>query len=170
MVNVNSTPTATPLEIQRPDDGRTFVRVEGWAIPSLDKAEKEEFKTSLTTADGRNIQVHRTFFRTDPLSLITDNPLYSIGIGLKKIRLNKVKAYRTDAGVFCYRFLVNDAEVDEGTNKIRSTRGFLYPYSLYDEDGDGVFESLIINEKDRHGRQIFESEPHLPDWAITKNN
>lgn len=109
----------------------------------------------------------RRFERT-PLSLIADNPLYSIGIGLRKVRLNKVKAFRTDAGVFCYRFLVNDAEVDEAINKVLSTRGSLYPYSLYDEDGDGTFESLTINEKDRNGRQIFESEPHLPEWAITK--
>ena len=168
-VSSQNTPTVIPQEIRRPDGGRTFLLVDGWAIPSLAAAEREEFETSIPTADGRSVKVRRTVIQTDTLSLIVDNPLYPVGIGLKYVRLNKVKEYRTVAGVFCYTFHVNDADVDESTNEVRSTRGYLYAYSYYDEDGDGVFESLIINEKDRFGRKGFYSEPHLPEWAIAKD-
>lgn len=163
-----NTPTVMPQEIRRSDGGRTFLLAEGWAIPSLAAAEREEFEASITTPNGRSVKVRRTVIQTDPLSLITDNPLYLVSIGLEKVRLNKVQEYRTVAGVFCYQFKVNDAEVDESTNRVRSTRGFLYAYSYYDEDGDGVFESLVINEKDRFGRKGFESQPHVPEWAIVK--
>ncbi len=164
-VSAQSTPTVVLPEIRRSEDGTTYKRTDGWPIPSFVKAEREEFETSITSADGRNVKVHRTVIRTNPLSLISDNPLHLIGMGGEKIRINTVIEYRIAAAVFCYKFLVNDAEVDEGTNKVLSTRGVLYPYSLYDEDGDGVFESLVVKEKDRNGRQGFESEPHLPDWS-----
>jgi hypothetical protein len=163
------TPTVTPHEIRRSDGGRTFVKADGWSIPSLAAAEREEFETSITTAGGRSVKVYRTVIKTDPLSLFTGNPLHLIGMRSKDIRINKVKEYRTSAGIFCYKFLVNDADVDENTNKVRSTRGLLYPYSYYDEDGDGVFESLVFDEKDRFGHQGFEGEPHVPEWAIAKD-
>lgn len=164
-----NTPTVMPQEIRRPDGGRTFLLVDGWAIPSLAAAEREEVETSIPTAGGRSVAVRRTVIKTDTLSLIVDNPLYPVGIGLKYVRLNKVKQCRTMAGVFCYTFHVNDADVDESTNKVRSTRGYLYAYSYYDEDGDGVFESLVFDEKDRFGHEGFYSEPHVPEWAIAKH-
>jgi hypothetical protein len=163
-----NTPPVMPREITPSDGGKTLVREDGWPIPSFDQAEREEFETSITSGDGRSVKVYRTIIRTDPLSLYTVNPLHLIGMGSKDIRINKVKEYRTSAGIFCYRFSVNNAEVDESTNKFRSTPGPLYPYSCYDEDGDGVFESLVINEKDPNGRKGFESDPHIPEWAIAK--
>lgn len=166
-VRGQNTPTVIPPTIRRLENGKTFVRADGWPIPSLGEAEREEFATSIMTSDGRSVEVHSTVIRTDPLPLYVENPLYLIDIGAEKIRINKVKEYRTSAGVFCYRFLANDAIVDENTNKLR-TRGALYPYSYYDEDGDGVFESLIISEEDRNRRKGFEIEPHLPDWVSGK--
>jgi hypothetical protein len=164
-VEVRNPSTGIQPEIRRSDDGKTFIRSDGWPIPDFGEAEREEFVTSITTAEGRSVQVGRTVI--DPLSLYTENPLYLIDIGAEKIRINKVKEYRTSAGIFCYRFLANDAVVDESTNKLR-TRGFLYSYSYYDENGDGVFESLVISEKDRHGWKGFQNEPHLPAWSIAK--
>ncbi len=168
-VSAQNTPTGVSPEIHRSEDGKIYVRKDGWPIPSLDGAEREEFETSLTSGDGRSVKVYRMVIKADPLSLITGNPLHLIGSGSKHIRINAVKEYRTSAGVFCYKFLVNDAEVDENTNKLISTQRFLYPYSLYDEDGDGVFESLVISETDRNGRKGFQVEPHLPEWAIVKD-
>ena len=164
-----NTPTVMPQEIRRPDGGRTFLLADGWAIPSLAAAEREEFETSIPTAYGQSVKVRRTVIKTDPLSLFTGNPLHLIGMHSKDIRINKVKEYRTSAGIFCYNFQVNDAAVDESTNELRPTRGLLYSYSYYDEDGDGVFESLIYDEKDRFGHQGFEGEPHVPEWAIAKD-
>lgn len=167
VARAQNTPTVTPQEIRRSDGGTTYLRAEGWPIPSFGEAERKEFELSITTANGRNVKAYRTHIRTDPLSLYIDNPLYLIGIGFERVRLNEVKEYRTSAGVFCYRFQVNDAYADESTNKVVS-RGFLYSYSYYDEDGDGVFESLIISEKDRHGRKGFQNEPHIPEWSIAQ--
>jgi hypothetical protein len=164
-----STPPVKPYEIRRSDGGKTFVREEGWPIQSFDGAEREEFETSMTTTGGRSVKVNRTVIKTDPLSVFSANPLHLIGMRSKDIRINKVKEYRTSAGIFCYKFLVNDAEVDESTGELRSTRGLLYSYSYYDENGDGVFESLVVDEKDRNGRSGIESEPHLPEWAIVKD-
>ena len=160
-MNVGSRP------IQRSDDGKVFVRDGGWPIPSLASAENDEFEYSVIFADGRKVEVNGKLFRLD-LSVIMDNPLSAIGWADGKIRINKVKEYRTAAGMFCYKFLVNQADVDESTNRIRSTRGVLFSYSYYDEDGDGVFESLFLDETDRRGRQGFESEPHLPKWLLGK--
>ena len=161
-------PTVMPQEVRRSDGGTTFVREDGWPIPSFGEAEREEFETSITTARGRSVQLYRTVIRTDPQSLFTGNPLHLIGVGSKDIRINTVKEYQTLAGIFCYKFLVNDADVDVSTNEVRATRRFLYAYAYYDEDGDGVFESLTINEKDRFERNGFESEPHVPEWAIAR--
>jgi len=36
--------------------------------------------------------------------------------------------------------------------------------SYYDEDGDGKFESLVLDEKDAQGIWSFGSRPHLPKW------
>lgn len=165
VASAQNTRTVTPQGIRRSDGGTTFLRVDGWPIPSFAGAEREEFETSIMTSDERSVKAHLTVIRTDPLSLIIDNPLYFTGTGLEKVRVNKVKEYRTSAGVFSYRFLVNDADVDKNTNEVRSTRGFLYSYSYYDEDGDGVFESLVVSEQDRSGLKGFQNEPHLPEWS-----
>lgn len=167
VASVQNTPTATPREIRRSDGGTTFQRADGWPIPFFGEATREEFATSIVTSYGRRVKVQMTVIQTDPLSLIIDNPLYFNGTGLEKVRVNKVKEYRTSGGVFCYRFLVNDAEVDKSTNKVRLTRGFLYPYSYYDLDGDGVFESLVVSEKDRNGLKGFQNEPDIPDWVVS---
>ncbi len=164
IASAQNTPSPTPQAIKRPDGGTTFLRSDGWPVPFFGEAEREEFDTSITTSDGRSVKVHRTVIKTDPLSLYIYNPLYLMGIGLERVRLNEVKEYRTAAGAFCYRFQVNDAYVDEATNKV-ITRGFLYSYSYYDEDGDGVFESLVISEKDLNGLKGFQNEPHLPKWS-----
>ncbi len=163
--NARNTPTVSPQAIQRSDGGATYLRSDGWPIPPFGEAKREEFNISTTTTDGKSVKVHVTIIQTDDLSLYIDNPLHLIDIGLEKVRVNKVKEFRTPTGIFCYRFLVNDAYVNEGTNKLQ-TRGALYPYSYYDDAGDGVFESLVISEKDRNGSKGFQNEPHLPKWAI----
>lgn len=161
------TPTAQPPEIQRSEDGQTYVRKDGWPIPSFGEAEREEVETFIPTAEGRTVKVYRTSIKVHSFLLFTGNPLHFIGIGRKDILIQAVKEYRTSAGIFCYKFLVNDADVDENTGKLLPTRHILYPYSYYDEDGDGIFESLVISEKkDRFGHEGFYGEPHLPNWAV----
>jgi hypothetical protein len=163
-----NTPPVKPHEIRRSDGGKTFVRDDGWPIPSFDEAKREELETSIPSGDGRSVKVHRAVI--NPLSLLyTGNPLHSIGMRSRDILIHKVKEYRTSAGIFCYKFQVNDAGVDESTNELRPTRGLLYSYSYYDEDGDGIFESLIYDEKDRFGHEGFVGEPHVPKWAIAKD-
>jgi hypothetical protein len=161
-----NTPPVKPREVGRSDGGKTFVREDGWPIPSFDEAKREEFETSIPSSDGRSVKVHRTVI--DPPLLFTGNPLHLIGMRSKDILIHKVDAYRTSVGIFCYKFRVNDAVVDESTHQVRPTRGLLYSYSYYDEDGDGVFEALVFDEKDRFGHTGFEGEPHIPEWAIAK--
>lgn len=160
--------SATPQEIRRSDGTTLLVRDGGWPIPSFDGAERKVSDVLIESADGIMVTVYRTDIQVDPLSLVAQNPLHSIGIGYEMIRINRVMEFRTFAGIFCYKFLVNDADVDKATNKIRSTRGFLYDLAFYDEDGDGAFESLIIGEKDSTGKKGFGSKPHLPDWSIAQ--
>jgi len=165
-VSAQNTPTAVPPQIQRSEDGKTYVRKDGWPIPSFDEAKREEFETSITTTEGRSVKVYRTFIKVDSALLFFSNPLHLIDMGIKDILIHQVIEYRTSAGIFCYKFLVNDADVDESTGELRPTRHVLHPYSYYDEDGDGIFESLVLNETDRNGRKGFAAEPHLPAWSV----
>lgn len=162
--NAENTPPVSPTEIHQLEDGKTFVREGGWPIPSFDGAERLEFETFIPSSDGRSLKVYRTVI--EPPLLFIPNPLHLIGMPSTDILIHKVVEYRTSSGIFCYKFLVNDAEVDASTKEVRSSRGLLYSYIIYDEDGNGIFESLIINEMDRMGRSGFEGEPHLPKWTL----
>ena len=165
-----NSPPVNLQEFQRADGGRTFTRDDGWPIPSFHGAPREEFETSLLSATGRSVKVYRTVVgtRSSPSLPYIANPLHLVGGSSKVVLIHRVTEYRSSAGIFCYQFLVNDPGFDENANTVYPIRSVLYPYSYYDEDGDGIFESLVLNEKDRNGRLGFGREPHVPEWATSQ--
>lgn len=151
-------------QIQKSVDGKVYLRKDGWPIPSLSGAKKDEEFERILDSQGRSVTISGTTFLMQHPFPITKEPFASIGYNFGKIQIHKILEYRTPRGVFCYKFEANRVTVEEGSNRIVSTEGVIFSYSYYDEDGDGIYESLYVSETDKSGR--ISNVPHIPQWLL----
>ena len=68
---------------------------------------------------------------------------------------------------FCYQVRFRRAGIDEKTGA-PSYSLILFFRAYYDEDGDGKFESLVINEKSDYGPNLYGAIAHIPQWVLDK--
>lgn len=147
------------------DGSRVFVREEGWPILDLSSGKKTKFKEVAETKDGQRIKVDVTSFHLAPF-VVTDEPFASIGDKMGKVEIGAVLEFKARNRVFCYKFQVNRVTVYENTNTVRSSSGSVFFYAYYDEDGDGKFESLVLDEIGRSGYSSIANPPHVPKWVL----
>ncbi len=142
------------------DNGRVFVKDDGWQIPGFASAKKQDSYSRQVNADGgKKITVSITNY--DPHAEETEEPFKSIGSSLGLIRVNALKEFAVGEQNFCYKVQAN-----------RIGSGSVFPFAYYDEDGDGKFETLVLDEKDdveiegKGKAQIisFFTMPHIPKW------
>ena len=146
------------------DGGRMFVKAEGWQIPDFSSGEVERSTYKTRTKDGRKIDILVGQYDLKPY-IVTDEPFLSIGDNLGKIQIRTIREFRSGSRPFCYKFQVNRVSVDNEANVVISSHGVSFFFSYYDEDGDGKFETLVLDEKDAGGIISFSSSPHLPKWV-----
>lgn len=145
-------------QIKTSADGKVYILEKGWAIPNINDAKITTFERELRKQDNTvlKITVDRIVLNSP---LISDEPFSLIDFGFKKIKIIEVKRFAFRGRVFCYRFqFVTVLNTNE-------SGGALSFFSYYDEDGDGKFESLFLNEVDKYGFSTFSNSPHIPMWV-----
>jgi hypothetical protein len=150
---------STPQNIKSvlSDNGKIFVKEDGWEIPGLASAKKQKTQTLKTEVQGgKKIDVNATYY-WEPL-VETEEPFKSIGVNLGMLRIYALREFAIGDDKFCYKVQANRVGI-----------GSLFPFVFYDEDGDGKFETLILDEKDTleiNGRRTqiisFYTMPHIP--------
>lgn len=157
-------PPSNVQEVQSTKGGGRFLRSEGWAIPQISWEKGQKTTKEIETDNKRKIKTDLTEVDLHPF-LVTAEPFASIGQNIGKIQIQTARAFAIRDQVFCYKFLVNRVEIDDQTNAIRSSSGSLFFFAYYDEDGDGIFETLYLDEIGKLGVPSFYDPPHLPVWT-----
>ena len=151
-MQTNTATYAANIKPLHSENGKRFEKEDGWEIPRLGSGRLEkEYFFQTTTDTGEKIKVAVTDYDTS--SPDTEEPFKSIGQSLGLIHVRYVKAFAVDGQRFCYRVQAN-----------RVGHGSVFPFSFYNEDGDGKFETLLLDEKDEKGAVSFSSPPHIPRW------
>jgi hypothetical protein len=141
------------------NNGQIFVKEDGWQIPGLASARKlESYPRQVFTDGGKKITVGITDYA--PQIEETEEPFKSIGKGLGLISIYALKEFAIGEQRFCYKVQAK-----------RVGSGSLFPFVYYDENGDGRFETLILDEKDdvdidgKRKMQVisFFTMPHIPE-------
>lgn len=167
------TPTNIPSpdikEVQSSKGGRRFIRGgEGWAIPQISWEKGKKTTKEMETEDKRKIKTDLTEVDVRPF-LVTAEPFVSIGENIGKVQIQTARQFAIHNQAFCYKFLVNRVEIDDQTNAVRSSSGSVFFFAYYDEDGDGSFETLYLDEIGKLGVPSFYDLPHIPAWILQKN-
>lgn len=149
-------------EIELPDGGRGRIKAEGWPTPDLGTAEKaDEFKVQgAKTIDGVEVDVEAVRYRPEYGKMLL-SPDMAAEMGESHLNVQGVSEYTAKNRTFAYMYLVNPVELDERTNRIKNSQRYVFYFALYDEDGDGKFETLAIAEPSVTRRL----RPHVPTWA-----
>ncbi|MDM7923289.1 MAG: hypothetical protein QUS14_13405 [Pyrinomonadaceae bacterium] len=150
-------------EVQLARGGRALVKKSGWHIPTMqsDLTKPTESKgLKAKTIDGIEVSVDST--RYTPVfgrMLVPGDATAAIQIG--ELNVQFVSEYRKDSRPFAYSFAVNRIFIDREANSVTGSERVVTYYVIYDEDGDGIFETLVIPDKD-----FFHTlRPHVPKWA-----
>ena len=141
---------------KKTDDGsRVFIKESGWIIPNsnLRKASTVSFKVKVQ--DERKVKLKVTYYDFQD-DIVTNEPLTSLGIVSDKIRYQKISEYKIKDKIFCYKISFS-----------YDSSAVVSFFSYYDEDGDGKFESLVVDEI-INGRSSFFNVPHIPQWLLKK--
>jgi hypothetical protein len=154
-------------ESELPGVGRVLIKTSGWQIPQMlsDQKEPEENKNlKARTIDGIEVSVEST--RYTPIfgrMLVPDDATAVIRLG--ELNVQGVSEYKKEGRQFAFVFAVNRIFIDKETNAVTGSQGVVFRYALYDEDGDGIFETLVLSDKNLN-RTLT---PHVPKWATAKS-
>lgn len=171
--DVESSPTAEvlrevgeiPIPGKLPDGGKTLVMKTGWHPPEVVPEKSKEYQFKAKTRDGREVSVKSTFYQ--PIFGVLVEPVSSEHVGLGPLAIQAVKEYKVKNRTFACAVQVNRVEIDPGTNAITSSHGSVFFFTYYDEDGDGTFETLALDERgDKFGHISFALPPHVPNWVL----
>lgn len=147
-------------------DKQIFVRKDGWKVPEI-PWEKGQKTIQQTKSDrGKQVGIELVEIEPHPFPVISE-PLGESEGGSRKIQIQNARAFSFRNQIFCYRFLVNHVKVDDDA-KVFSSIGALFFFSYYDEDGDGIFETLYFDEPGPTGTPSFFAPPHLPKWILVE--
>ncbi len=151
-------------EIRSSKGGRSFLRSEGWPIPQISLEQGQKTTQEIENENKRKIKTDLTDVDLHPF-LVTTEPFTSIGRNMGKLQIQRARMYAIRDRAFCYKFLANLVKVDENSNEVLSSSGSLFFFAYYDEDGDGIFETLYLDEIGSLGVPSFFDRPHLPVWT-----
>ena len=135
----------TPQNLPQDTDGR-IVKEEGWQIPS--PKEKKEIGTKLIdmiSEGGKNVKVTTTNYA--PVGKIvysekTDDP--RVTLVRDNLILGNFVEYKAKGKVFLYTIFARRPNTEKQENG-NSSREKIFVYQIVDRDGDGKFETLLIN-------------------------
>ncbi|MBK7706107.1 MAG: hypothetical protein IPJ30_10070 [Acidobacteria bacterium] len=144
-------------EIQTDDESRIFIKDEGWPIPNSGLVKDTSFGKTIRVQGERKVKLKVTIYDFSN-ELVSDEPLRTLGYANSKIRYTELYVYRIKGNIFCYKLLYS--YVSMGLDN------FL---AFYDEDGDGVFESLVLDET-VNGVYSSSNPPHIPPWSLNKKS
>jgi len=156
--------TSNSTRIQSVEGGKQFLNADGWLIPGLAWEEGRKTTQRVTSEDGKAISVDLTELQLKPF-LITSEPFDLIESNIGNVQIQTARMYAVKDRVFCYRFQMNRIDIDQQTKIVRSSSGSLFFIGYYDEDGDGLFETLYLDEVGKQGIESFYNLPHLPKWV-----
>jgi hypothetical protein len=148
---------SNPTEIKQipSNGGIKFVKEKGWEIPDFSLSKKKEtYSLPIEISESEKITVTVTNYEIENEDLVTDEPFKSINWNnIGKIQIRELKEFSIKGHKFCYKIQAN-----------RIGHGSLFYFAFYDDDGDGVFETLLLDEKDKSGLSSFHLPPHIPSW------
>lgn len=137
------------------DKGRIFIKESGWFIPNLNLGKRSKHTFKVKVQGERKVKLKVTYYNF--LDVIdTNEPLTPLGIVSEKIRYQQISEYKIKDQIFCYKISFS-----------YTSYPVVYFFSYYDEDGDGKFESLVVDEV-INGRASFFNVPHIPQWLLKK--
>jgi hypothetical protein len=149
-------------EVQFSGGGRGLVKAEGWLMPDLSSIDNnEQFKVQgAKTLGGIEVDVKAAKYSFEFGNTLLSSDMAAV-LGWGDLNVRQVNEYKAKDRTFAYMYLVNPVELDEETKKIKSSRGFVFYFAVYDEDGDGIFETVAVGEP-----SVTRSlRPHVPAWA-----
>ena len=135
-----------------PGGGRALIKDEGWQIPALESEKTEHLEPKAKTIDGVEVSLDLTIYRFESGNMHPPADA-TTAMGLGELNVLNVFEYKIDQRRFAYAFQVT-----------RSGRRGVTAYTIYDEDGDGRFETLGLSDK----RFLTTLRPHVPKWALMK--
>lgn len=154
--------SADVKDVELPGGGRGRVNNEGWPTPELASIEKNHHFAvqGAKTFDGKEVAVEAVKYEPAFGDMLVSSDVAS-AMRVGDLNVQAVSEYKAKNRTFAYVYLVNPAEIDKASNRIKSSRGFVFYFAIYDEGGDGKFETLATSEPsiDRLLR------PHVPAWA-----
>ena len=165
LLKQNNFPTIQ--QINSSGKSETFINENGWEIPNLSSSKISSFNPKLKVKDIGNVTVNMKEYEPS-INIITDEPFASINQSLGQIKYRTIHEYSINNHIFCYKIQANRVTVDEKTGSITQSSGSLFFFSYYDENGDGIFETLVLDEVGPSGFSIFSDPPHIPKWVLQK--
>jgi hypothetical protein len=156
-LNTKISPTPNLQENPPDTDGR-IVKKEGWQIPPLKKMRNlGEEVVDMDSEDGESVKVTLTFYAPKDGYRYTEkpsvnNPNTGVGIDLSMLGFTEFKVKER---VFLYSILAITRRF-ETEKRDNSTNERYFSYQIGDRDGDGKFESLLIDK----------SKFLVPAWAV----
>ncbi|MBK7704489.1 MAG: hypothetical protein IPJ30_01630 [Acidobacteria bacterium] len=139
------------------DESRVFIRDGGWPIPKSHLVKDQSFGLKMKLPDGRNVKLKGIIYDFSK-EIVSDEPFRTLGYSNPNIRFTELFEYKIKGRTFCYKLLYSYV-----------TKGVDNFLAYYDEDGDGVFESLVLDET-VNGRYSVSNIPHIPPWLLAKKS
>ena|ERR1044072_1534802 len=156
-----STPNESSQSVSSSSNAKKYIKEGGWKVPDLNSSRRTLTLSKKVNLNNASVRVLITEFEPTT-EILTDEPFKTINLSIELIHINTIRIYSVRGHVFCYRIQADEASKD---NKQRTVYGgMLFFFSYYDEDGDGKFESLVLDEVDSSGNNSFYAFPHLPKW------
>ena len=148
------TPQSRAISSRTSGTTKTFENADGWPLPEL---AWESNSTSFMAKGRVAIKVEKL---NSNIELTSDQPFATINYPFHAIRIIGAKRYSVGGRIFCYKFqfvpLLKDGQ----------SGGSASYFAYYDEDGDGEFESLVLDEIGAAGVSAFANLPHVPEWVL----
>ena len=143
--DLSASPSVNVRVEEMPGGGKALIQDNGWQIPALALEKKDESKIKAKTKEGLEVSVGFAKYTPEFGSMLVEADT-AASIGLGDLNIQDIKEYKVKDRTFAYSFQVNQVEINKNDNTIKSSRGFVMDYLLYDENGDGRFETLALSE------------------------
>lgn len=166
--SMGTPPRRNPAYIFSSKHGTKFINEEGWEIPGLLESKKIAiYHPQIQIGSGNYVDMDLIEYR--PASqIVTEEPFRSLSEipdstvrSFGQINIYDIREYQINGHKFCYRVQANRMFINKETG-ISSQAGALFFFSYYDEDGDGKFESLELDESG------LSDPPNIPQWVWQK--
>lgn len=141
-----------------PNEDKVFIKEDGWEIPTLAPSKVTRYNQKVYLENKKKVKINVTDYELLD-NFITKEPFAFIKKDLGNLLYLTISEYKVKNRIFSYKIQATLAEVDQNTKKIKFTIGVLLFFSFNDENGDGKFESLVLDE-------TFSNTPRIPQWVL----